>query len=160
MAAFTDTRGRAWLVEINVALERKVRSLTGVNLYELTADGFKPLEQLLADPSKIVDVIFVLCQKQAQEAQMTDEQFAEGLGGETLDAMQDAFLEALANFTQDQNKRKALRKIIDMTKKATAQGSKFLDGIDTEQEVNKLIASLTKQPASSGLTQDHSPSVP
>ena len=47
--SFTDTRGRKWLVEINVTAVKRVRVATGVEIGKWASDKFRSLAALLED---------------------------------------------------------------------------------------------------------------
>jgi hypothetical protein len=111
MPSFKDTSGREWLVTLNVAQVKRVRERLGVNLADLQEGN---LLTRLADPVLLVDVLFVLVLPQAEESKVTDEQFAAGLGGDTLSAASTALLEALCDFFP-QPTRLMLRKVLAQT---------------------------------------------
>jgi hypothetical protein len=95
MPSFKDTNGREWLVTLNVAQIKRVRVRLKINLADLQEGN---LLVRLSDPVTLVDVLFVLVQPQAEENSVTDEQFAAGLGGDTLYSASTALLEALCDF--------------------------------------------------------------
>jgi hypothetical protein len=111
MPSFKDTNGREWLVTLNVAQVKRVRERLNINLADLQEGN---LLTRLADPVTLVDVLFVLVQPQAEEASVTDEQFAAALGGDTLSAASTALLEALCGFFP-QPTRLMLRKVLAQT---------------------------------------------
>jgi hypothetical protein len=111
MPSFKDTNGREWLVTLNVAQVKRVRERLGLNLADLHQGN---LLVRLADPVTLVDVLFVLVQPQAEEASVTDEQFASALGGDTLSSASTALLEALCDFFP-QPTRLMLRKVLAQT---------------------------------------------
>ena len=101
MKAFQDNAKRTWLVTINVAAVKRCRALVGVDLYGLVGGGFEALKSLLADPVQLVDTLYVLCKAEADRQGITDEAFAEALGGDALDAATQAFVEELVDFFPD-----------------------------------------------------------
>jgi hypothetical protein len=117
MHSFKDTKDRTWLLEINVAAAKKVRALTGVDLYRLVENDFAKLQELLRDPITLIDVIYVLCQEQAEKLGMNDEAFGGSFAGETVSAAADAFVEAFISFSQDRRAAAVLR---SMKTKGTA----------------------------------------
>ena len=163
---FTDAKGRRWAVDVSVTAVKRVKKLTGVNLYALVDDGFKPLEALLGDPCQLVDVAYALVKDEADAAGVTDEQFGAGLGGDSIGALADAFVEALVDFFPDARRRQALRDVIAKGKKvadlvdrrAAREIAAGLDGIDPEKLADELYAGLTSRtsstpaPAASGST--------
>lgn len=112
MATFRDTSGRAWVVGVTVGAIKRVRAELQVDLYKLADDGFKGLAELLGDPCRLVDVVYVLCKDQADAHKVSDEAFGGALGGDALGALADAFVEALIDFFPDARRREALRKVV------------------------------------------------
>lgn len=157
MHAFKDSSGRSWTVAINVATVKRVRALVSVDLYAVLDDNAKPLGELLADPVKFVDVLYVVCKPEADATGVTDEAFGTSLGGDALLEAADTFVEALVDFFPQARAREALRKLIAAGKtirkiiagKAEAEAQK-IGTIDLEAVAEKLIDSFTNSRASSG----------
>jgi len=171
MQSFKDRQGRAWQIEINVALAKKVRALLGVDLYKLVENEFAELQKLLRDPITLVDVIYVLCKDQADALRITDEQFGGSLAGESVTDAANAFFEAFVSFSQDPRmaavlrsmKQKSLAAVVTLTTDAETA----LDGITVEMLVEdaKNPGSLARtlkeksgnSPESSASTPAHLP---
>jgi hypothetical protein len=162
--SFRDNRNRTWLVEINVSAVRRVRALVGVDLSALLEDKLQPLAALLDDPVKLCDVLFALCQSQAQDRQVTDEDFGAALAGDALEAAADALLEALVNFSPGR-KRAALRGVMA---KSRRMGERVLERVQkkvTEFDpetvnIDELLANLERPNGSSGSAPESSASTP
>lgn len=162
MSSFIDTAGRRWAVEVNTVTAKRVRKTLNVDVLRLFDDQMKPLGELLSNPIDFVDVLYVLCQEEADRRDVSDEDFGRSLGGGTLDKAADAFLEALADFFPPE-RGKALRTAFNKVRKAslilTEQAQKRLDELSPE-ELAKLLGGLSgNAPASSDSTPDPSPSV-
>lgn len=142
MSKFVDNCNREWLVSINVAAVRRLRDRIDVDLYRLADDGLKSLSDLLNDPCKLVDVIYVLCEAQAKERGITDEQFGEGLGGDSLNHASDAFVEGLVNFFPDPKARAALRKAVakakDLSEVLIREAEAEIEGVSVPELVQKF----------------------
>jgi hypothetical protein len=95
MHVFEDANGKGWTVAINVAACKRVRGELGVDLPALVGGG---MGELLQDPVKFVDVMYVLCRPQADDAGISDEQFGARFGGDTLERAAEAFVEELIDF--------------------------------------------------------------
>jgi hypothetical protein len=95
MHVFKDSNGRDWAVTINVAAVKRVRGTLDVDLPGLVGVG---LGELMQDPVKFVDVLYVLCRPQADTAGVSDEQFGAAFGGDTLERAAEAFVEELIDF--------------------------------------------------------------
>jgi len=59
MREFKDTEGRAWQVTIDIAAAKRVRSLVGLDLMDISQGG--AVQQLAADPILLCDVLYVIC---------------------------------------------------------------------------------------------------
>lgn len=83
MKNFTDNAGRDWIVEINVSALKRIKGLTGTDLLE-AIDG--PLvERLIRDPVLLCDVVYAACKPQADERQVSDEDFGRAMAGDAID---------------------------------------------------------------------------
>lgn len=96
MGRFTDNRGNDWVVEVTVSTIKRVRSLTDVDL--LDTEGGQILKDLASDPILLADVLYAVCKPQADERDISDEEFGEGLAGDAIANATDALLEALSDF--------------------------------------------------------------
>ena len=153
MASFTDATGRTWAVNIDVTTIRRLRSALDVNLLDMVEDEGKLLAQLLTDPVLLVDMIYVICKPQADQHNLTDEDFGRALVGDAIDRATDALLEALSAFFPSQ-RGALLRRLVEKTRKTMALAyqvaSKQLDGLEiTEADIVSRLGSLsTKSPGS------------
>jgi len=104
--SFKDNTGREWHVELTIASVKRVRRLVG---FDLLGDSLaEAMEKLARDPVLLVDVLFAAVQPEAEKAGVTDEQFGESLGGDSLEHATDAFMDALVLFCQNPRERRAL----------------------------------------------------
>jgi hypothetical protein len=162
MHTFTDNAGRVWTIAISVAAIKRVRGLLNVDLYKLVDDGFKSLGELLGDPVRLVDVLYVLCQDEANARNVSDEDFGRALGGDALHQAMDAFVEELIDFFPDPKVRQSLRTIIaeatKVRKRMLDRAEQVLASFDADREANRLLRSFGIAPVSSALTPDLSPS--
>ncbi len=92
MQKFVDRAGRIWIVDIDNTTLRRVKTLTGVHLLE-AIDG-DLITRLSTDPLLLGDVLYAICKPQADQQQITDEAFGEGLAGNSIDDATGALLEA------------------------------------------------------------------
>ena len=175
MRTFNDNAGRTWSLTLSVWTVKKVRDLLGVDLLDLGGESAtgssdkKPglLFRLIADPVLLVDVLYVVCRDQADEASVSDEQFGRAMGGDAIDAATKAFLEELADFTPSPRDRARARKVIETTWAMIDKAQDVLDAraekelpaaveaLLTEMaEMSALGSSSTSSPDSSAQTQD------
>jgi hypothetical protein len=156
---FTDTTGRIWSLSITVAEIKRVRKATGIDLYKLVDDQFKPLESLLSDPVKITEVLFVLCDGQHDA---TAEEFERAFSGEVVEAAANVFIDALMDFFPPVD-RERCRRIIRLGReigrrtmeKSARLFEEFRDEDLIEKGVMKLLADAAARTSSesSGIAQ-------
>ena len=135
MKQFKDTAGRDWLVSITVGDIKRVRAVLDINLNKALDNRFAILTDILSDPCKLVDILYVLCQEQTAKAGVTDEQFGRAFSGDVLDAATTAFLEALTDFFPTAA-RAAMQAILAKGKEA---------GEILTQRMNQQIANLSPE---------------
>jgi len=161
MRSFKDNADRTWTVTLNVYAVKKVRDLLGVDLLDLGGEPStsagpvdKPdnglLYRLIADPVLLVDVLYVVCQEQADEANVTDEQFGRAMAGDAIDGATKAFLEELADFTPSPRDRARARKVIDATWKLIDRAQDVLDARADAELDRAAEAALSALGSSSG----------
>lgn len=101
MASFKDDQKRSWSIVVTIPLARKVRDQLGVDILKTQT----ALQELSEDPLMMIDVIYLLCEQQAEKRGVTDEQFGEALSGGSVHHAVEAFTEALINFTSPQRQK-------------------------------------------------------
>lgn len=141
MKKFQDAKGRDWLLEISTTSLRRVRAALEVNLLAIV-EGKELFERLASDPVLLCDVLFVLCQDQAKERSLSDEEFGLGLRGDVLDAATEALLEELCDFFPHPRKRAVLRK---MLAKLKAYQGAAIDLVEAKLESPELEAWMRAQ---------------
>ena len=93
---FRDINGRTWSVAITVGVIRRVRDRMGINLGDPMA--MVELGARLQVPCALVDRLWVLCEPQAQQAQVSEEAFGEALVGDAIEQAAEALLAAWIDF--------------------------------------------------------------
>lgn len=153
MHSFTDAENRKWRICINVAALKKCRNLLEEDLMALVDDGFESLNAFLNNPIRLVDVIYVLCQDQAEKASVSDEDFGRAMAGGAIKDAATAFVEELADFFPDPRVGAGLKKLMRagelMATRLMEHAQKELDELDPEAEARKLIKRLPSVQASS-----------
>ncbi|GIW81496.1 MAG: hypothetical protein KatS3mg105_3303 [Gemmatales bacterium] len=162
MRSFTDRKNRTWQIDIDVTAIKRVRGLTGVYLPELINDGGKPLNDLVQDIPKLVDVLYALCQDQVERAGIDDEEFGRGFSGDALEKATEAFVEEIIDFFPNKQARESLRKLMKKSKEVSllllTKAEKQIDQLDLDSLAEKWMSSSGGLPASSASTQAPSPS--
>ncbi len=143
MKQFKDSAGRTWDIVVNVGTAKKVRDLTTVNLFDLYSDEAK---RVFGDPCLLVNVLYVLCEKQCRERGVSDEQFGEGMVGDAIEDAATALLHEVADFFPESRRqllRKQMSKSQQIAEQMTAKAMDALDKLDATQ-----LLSSTKSRAS------------
>lgn len=143
---FKDNEARTWVVAITSADLKRVRLQTGIKLDALISDGLKPLHALLSDVEQFVDVLYLLCQSQAEKLNVSPEDFGRAMVGDYIDEAGQTFVRALADFSPSRI-RTAL---LDLATKGTiaakrieARASAELEKLTPEmieEAIEKMIA--------------------
>jgi len=95
MHGYVDDTGYKWRVDINIQAVKEVRDALDIDMLD---PGQDMLAKLFDDPLALCDILYVLCQAQAETAGITDEDFGRRLRGDAIDAASTAFIEELADF--------------------------------------------------------------
>lgn len=116
MASFKDKSGKDWMVDFNIGICRKIKSASGLD-FANAHDG-KAVSAIQAEDDKMVQVIWLLCEQQAKERGITDEeQILVLLDGNVLEDAQRVIEESLLSFTRPE-RRAALEAIFQKKKEA------------------------------------------
>ena len=143
MQKFVDRAGRIWIVDIDNTTLRRVKTLTGVHLLE-AIDG-DLITRLSTDPLLLGDVLYAICKPQADQQQITDETFGEGLAGNSIDDATGALLEALINYFPE-SRRRLLRKAAEKQKLIETRGISAIEKrLDDPNLVDKLVEDLERK---------------
>ena len=161
MKTFTDTAGRSWNVEVNVAAIKRVRGLTQVNLLEIIEGTL--IEKLVRDPVLLCDVIYAICKPQADERQppVTDEEFGRAMAGDAIEHATAALLEELVSFCPSPRDRKNLGRVLEATRKVMDKARDVveakLDSGALEKAAEEALAQLDEMPNDSSGNAPASP---
>lgn len=154
MQSFTDTQGREWTPAVDVNAVKRVRAMTKVDL--LTALEGTLLPRLRDDPVLLVDVLFVLCDAQAERQSVTSEQFGQAMAGDVIDAATEALLQNLVDFFPKARRRPLLAGLAKMSQATNLASERATARIETMDLESLLPPSLggtsTASPASAGAT--------
>lgn len=159
MRTFTDTEGRQWDVRIDVNAIRDVRAALDVNLLALMDEEAALLQRLTVDPVLLVDVLFVVCRRQADERAVTDEAFGRAMAGDAILHAADALVRGIVDFFPDARRRATLGKVLDkgtalaeiLLQRMEAQAA-TLDAVDLDRLAMTLTGSAGSAPGSSAST--------
>ena len=163
MKTFKDNAGRSWTLIVNVAAIKRVRSLLDVNLMEAVEGDL--LEQLSTDPILLCDVVYVLCKPEADQQNVTDEQFGQAMAGDAIEHATTALLEELVDFFP-LARRRVLQKALTKLKAVEEKASKFAEAAlndpkfdeQLDAALNNITDSVSNLQASLGSTPTDTPS--
>jgi len=151
MHSFTDTAGRTWTVSLNYGSIARIKALTGVDLFKLDEGDPPLLTRLGTDVALLCDVIFAAIKPQADAQGVSDEQWAEAMGGDAILAAQTAFYEELVSFFQSLGRRDMARAAATqqrMIELAVQASERRIERIDPERTVESIFGdSDTSSPA-------------
>lgn len=109
MASF-KADGIEWKIELTVGMLGKIKRDVGLSLANSAIDPEKFVEVISTHPEKLVETLWVVCEKQATAAEKTPEQFGELFDGETLDQAVKALLNGTIDFFPKARGRDAIRR--------------------------------------------------
>lgn len=149
-----DGRTLTWEVAFSYALLKRMKGLLGVDLMQPEAPLSEQDERTVVmvvhhDLAKFVDLLYVACQKQAESAGLTDEQFGEMLDDAAFLGARTAFFAEWEDFFSRAGvtaQAAALRKQREILVLAGGR----IEQIPTEHfmtHVDKALASLTAGPS-------------
>ena len=160
MAQFTDNAGHTWIVTLNVDVVKRVRSLCGLDLLDVGS-----LTRLAEDPVLLCDVVYAVCKSQADDAEVTDEDFGRAMAGDAIEEATNGLLEELANFFPSRRReliKKALKKMGPLQEMALQAAEARLESGEIEAQVKAALDAASggpsmSSPESSGSTPAPSP---
>jgi hypothetical protein len=125
---FEDSQGRRWGLVVSVVTAKRVRELTGHDVFDFEAWG--------ADSIRFVDILYAMVKPQADQLGVTDEQFGEAMVGPALVAAGEQLFHALADFREGHPQAIAIRKAIEATQVADRQMADRLERLDIHELAN------------------------
>ena len=143
MHSFSDNAGRTWTLSLTYGSAKRVKALLGNDVDLLAIEQGTPplLTRLATDVVVLCDVIFALLKPQADEQGVTDEQWAEAMGGEAIMAAQDALYEEIISFFQSRARADvvaAARKQKVMIDLAVKAGEERRENVDAQAEISRI----------------------
>lgn len=153
MKTFKDSESTEWSISVNVATVKRVRDKLEVDLLTI---GENPAlhARLRTDPIFLVDLIYVLCQPEADARSISDEDFGRRMAGDALDGAVEAFLTELVNFFPKATRAplaKAVEKAAAAQALAMTRATTAIDQLDVQKlldDASTAGSSSTKPQAS------------
>lgn len=143
MPKFTDSTGREWVVEVNVASLKRARTLAGVDLLKLLDGKGEAANSLASDPVALVDALYAIVKTEADARKVTDEEFGRSLAGDALEGATKALVESLVDFFPSARRemlRRAMGKMEEVQRRAEAKASEKLDEMLATMEASLSAA--------------------
>jgi hypothetical protein len=159
MAVFEDRNGQSWVVDISVTTLKRLRS-HGVDIQEGIGKTGELFDKFLTDPIFLVDMLYVVCQQQAEERSISDEEFGVALGtADAIESATKAFIEGLKSFFPHQAKviTLAIEKLRQVQEKLSEEMIKQMENLNVDEMTKQFGKSLTSALESSASTPDHLP---
>jgi hypothetical protein len=142
--SFTDTEGREWFLRINCDNTTEILETCGV---DLSLPKLDKAYEAMADTKKLVQVLWILVEKQAESQEVAPKDFAGGLDGDAISDAMEALDEAIVNFTPRRTRsvmRKTINTLAKLHKDAMVQAEKTVEKT-LEAKGKSLIAMMVKQ---------------
>ena len=159
MKTFRDNQAREWALTITIDAVKRVRSLLGVNLLDVA--GGNLLEQLVSDPVLLCDCVYALVKPEADQRNVSDEEFGRAMAGDAIEQATTALLEELVDFFPQPRRgvlKKALAKLRTVEQTAVAIAEQRLDSPEMDRKLQAILsASSLNWPESSASTPAPSP---
>ncbi len=151
MQKFEDNKKRTWHININIDSIKRVRKSVDVDLLDSIESTL--MERLIGDPVVLIDTIYVLCKEQADEQDVSDEDFGKAMAGDAIEDATTAFLAELSHFFPEPRRSlllKAVEKLNHLMAVAVKAGIAELDSPEMERKlIQNISGSLSgKSPAS------------
>lgn len=156
MAEFTDANDRKWEVFIDIPTVKKLRE-HDLDVLNFFSGNMEVFEEVVGDPMKLVDTLWVVCRKQIGERGMDEEDFARGLYGDVLMSAAEALVEGICDFFPDPKRRASLKAVFRKTKEAESVMMDNAMARVEEMSVEDLVKAMeTEFTKTSGGSQDTS----
>lgn len=142
MKPFRDNAGRTWTLDMTLDSVKRVKSLLGVNLFELELGDPPLITRIGSNEILLCDIIFCMVKPQADLQNVSDEDFGKAMGGDAICGAQNAFYEELVDFFQKRGRveiARAVKTQLRMITLAIARMELKLSKIDEEAKVSEIL---------------------
>jgi hypothetical protein len=89
---FKDEQGRQWNLKLTIGKAMQLRDEMNLDVNQLIDPNSGLLHELMVDSWKLLDILLLITRDERKQISVSDEDFANALGGETLDEATEAFL--------------------------------------------------------------------
>ena len=109
VATLVDRKERQWDLRLDAPTVKRIAEKTGIKLTDLTSD---PFLRLATDPVLLIDVVWLVVEKQAKELGISDVEFGEECPD--IDSVASSLVECVLDFFP-QSRRSELQSLISET---------------------------------------------
>lgn len=130
---FTDALGRTWDLTLNLAVIKRVKKETELDLGSVSPELFTAMGN---DVYRVVDALACILSAQIESANLTEDDFAAGLTGATIRAATDSLLQAMIEFLPPKNGavlRKMAEKMGTVEDELLARASAKIDALNVDE---------------------------
>lgn len=143
MAAFNDVAGRSWELQLDALAIQAVRSEVDPDF--LKGPAQETFARLLNDPALLCLTIYVLCRRQMQARDISQEDFMMGVVGQAIADATEALVVAIMGFIPP-SERALPEAMLKKQKLLTELGTgKTLEKLDDPQFVDRFLAALDQE---------------
>ena len=153
-----DARDRTWIIAVTPYEYQRIREQCDVDLYDIVVPGkqLEILKRLETDDVLLVNVLWCICEEQAESAKVTKTEFTKGFFGDALEKGYQSIVDALAFFFRSPSHRELMRKLAEylaaVNKEIAAEMIPTIKGIYAQAVAKKFVASVMSSPESSDST--------
>lgn len=156
MKTFKDTEGREWQIAINVSVIKRVRDLAGIDL--LAVFQGEVIDRLISDPILLCDVIYAVCQWQADQRKITDEDFGRAMAGDAIEHATAALLDELVSFSPSPRDRANLGRVLEASRKAMDRARDLVEAELANGALERVVdQALAQVPRTAGALSGNAP---
>jgi hypothetical protein len=95
---FLDKEGTEWVLELDVGLIEDIKEQTLIDFDLLLTQPDRLASVFLSEPKKLVEILWVMCEKQATDKKLDPRAFGRRFDRPTLDRAANAIIVAVVNF--------------------------------------------------------------
>ena len=139
MKTFETVAGRKYDIAINISTAKKINARFDVDMVN-DVESF--VTRLIADSIFMVDVLYVVCEKQAESYGVNDEEFGEAMAGDVIKIARQALLDGVCDFFPGGDERGVVNAAIRRGTELAAMLQKQMIQIMEETNVDRLAEQL------------------
>ena len=157
MHSFTDRADRTWNLVLNVSMAKQIKDRLEYDVLNL--EQFN-ISKLFNDPYLLVNILWVICEKQTEKMKwvkkwiengeeiklekvaVDQDEFGEGLAGETIDKATEALLNEISDFLPNHRLRKIFSQGLKKTEEAM---DKIFNQMEKVLESPELMEKVTME---------------